>query len=369
MNHAVPGIRPGPELSIVVPTFNERENVAELLRLLEASLAGISWEVIFVDDDSKDGTGSIVCALAQRDARVRCLQRIGRRGLASACIEGFLSSSAPYLAVMDADLQHDERILPAMLAVLRRGDTDIAIGSRNIPGGAAHTDHRRDAMSRFAARLSRTVLPADLKDPMSGFFMTRREVVQESAHRLSAIGFKILLDLFASSTRPLRFCEIPYTFRERSHGESKLEPTVMWDYLLLLLDKIAGRFVPARFLSFLLIGSLGFVVHMSVLAGALKMLQAPFARAQAAATVIAMTVNFLLNNLLTYRDQRLRGWRMLSGLLMFYAACGLGAIANVGVATAVFERHYQWWLAGFAGVLIGAVWNYVATAKTIWRGK
>jgi dolichol-phosphate mannosyltransferase len=358
----------GTELSVVVPTFNERRNVGELVRLLDIALEGVGWEVIFVDDDSRDGTSEEVRAIARTDPRVRCIQRIGRRGLSSACVEGMLASSAPFLAVMDADLQHDEAILPAMLARLRRGDVEIVIGSRYVEGGAlGEWEDRRAAMSRFATRLSRMVSRADLKDPMSGYFVIRREAFMAAVRDLSSIGFKILLDLFASSPTPLAFCEIPYSFRTRKAGESKLDSTAMWDYLMLLADKLVGKFVPIRFVSFVAIGSLGVVVHMAILAAALKGAGLSFEVSQTAATLGAMTANFFFNNMLTYRDKRLKGWDCLRGLLSFYAVCALGAVANVGVAGFIFDLNYHWWFAGVVGIIIGAVWNYVATATFTWR--
>jgi len=365
----VPAPRAGALLSVIVPTFNEIDNVAELVRLLDLALAEIAWEVIFVDDDSTDGTAASIRSLARIDGRVRCILRIGRRGLASACVEGMLASSAPYLAVMDADLQHDERILPAMLAELQKGKLDIVVGSRYVAGGGADWVGGRALMSRFATRLSRMVVRAELADPMSGYFMMRREAFMTTVRGLSAIGFKILLDLFASAPGPLSFQEIPYRFRERRAGDSKLDSNVIWAYGLLLLDKRIGRYVPVRFLSFSIIGGFGVLIHMSVLAVALGPMALGFKWAQATATLTAMTVNFLLNNRLTYRDRRLTGLRQLRGLLGFYAACGLGAVANVGVASAIFERRHQWWLAGVAGILISAVWNYAATSNFIWRRK
>ncbi len=358
----------GPELSIVVPTFNEAGNVARLVRQLSETLGDVAWEVIFVDDDSTDGTAEIVRALARGDARVRCVQRIGRRGLASACIEGALASAAPYVAVMDGDLQHDECLLPRMLDILRGGATDIVVGSRYVAGGGTDGwQHDRQAMSNFATLLSRPLVGADLKDPMSGFFMIRRDAFMATVRGLSAVGFKILLDLFASAPKPLRFVELPFRFRTREAGASKLDSGAMWDYVMLLLDKTAGRYVPVRFLSFSLIGSFGVVVHMTALSLGMKVLLLPFEWSQAGASFVAMTANFFLNNALTYRDRRLKGWRMAAGLASFYAACGIGVAANVGVAGFVFEHHYRWWVAGIAGVLISAVWNYAATALFTWR--
>src|SRR5580700_11203191 len=186
-------VHSGPELSVIVPTFNERDNIAELIGRLVLCLGERSWEVVFVDDDSPDGTADVVRAHAASDSRVRCLQRIGRRGLSSACVEGMLATTARYLAVIDADLQHDERLLPQMLDSLKQGDTDIVVGSRYAPGGdISDWDARRARMSRLAVRLSRVLVPAELTDPMSGFFMMRRSVLDGSVRKLSAIGFKIL---------------------------------------------------------------------------------------------------------------------------------------------------------------------------------
>jgi dolichol-phosphate mannosyltransferase len=242
--------RSGPELSIIVPTFNERDNVAELVERLAACLGERSWEVMFVDDDSPDGTAEVLRDLAAADSRVRCLLRLRRRGLSSACVEGMLASTAPFLAVIDADMQHDERLLPQMLDRLKQDDIDIVVGSRYAPGGGiGDWDAGRARMSRLAVRLSRVLVPAELTDPMSGFFMMRRSVLTASVHRLSAIGFKILTDLFASSPKPLRFAELPYRFGLRRAGESKLDSVTAWDYIMLLLDKLIGRWIPVRFLA------------------------------------------------------------------------------------------------------------------------
>jgi dolichol-phosphate mannosyltransferase len=360
----------GPTLSIIVPTFNEAANIEALLSRLDDALLDLSWEVVFVDDDSTDGTSDLVRAISQRDARVRCIQRIGRRGLSSACIEGMLASSAPFIAVMDADLQHDERILQEMLRRLRGEDLDIVVGSRYTEGGGVGDwQNDRAAMSRFATKLSRLVVHADLKDPMSGFFMLRRDAFMRTTRRLSSLGFKILLDIFASAPAPLKFCEVPYEFRPRYAGESKLDSVAMWDYGMLLLDKLIGHVVPVRFVMFSLVGVLGLGIHLTVLALMVNAVQTTFDLAQTTATVVAMTGNFLLNNYLTYRDKRLRGLRLISGLLTFYAACGLGAIANIGAASYVFQHHYSWWLSGIAGVAIGAVWNYAATSLFTWRNR
>lgn len=362
---SVPG--PGAELSIIVPTFNERENVAELIRRLDKCLMSCSWEVIFVDDDSPDGTSEFVRRLAQRDSRVRCVQRLGRRGLSSACVEGMLASSAPYLAVIDGDLQHDETLLLPMLQILKSTEEDVVIGSRYVSGGGVGAwDLSRAHMSRLATWLSQLILRADLKDPMSGFFMIRREAFSAAVRNLSEIGFKILLDLFASSPRPLRFREIPYEFRSRQAGESKLDHRAKWDYGMLLLDKLIGHLVPVRFIAFALVGGLGVVVHLIALTLLFKGLDLGFVASQVAATLIAMTTNFILNNIFTYRDARLTGWRWVRGWMSFMLACSLGTLANVGIAAYLFEKNAGWTLAAVAGIAIGAVWNYATTMIYTW---
>ena len=356
------------ELTIVVPTYDERDNVTPLVELIGAALPGVDWEVIFVDDDSADGTAALVRDTARRDPRVRCLQRIGRRGLSSACIEGVLASSSPFVAVMDADMQHDERLLPRMLEVLRREACDLVVGSRYIDGGGVGDwDGRRAGISGFATRLSRLVCKTDIADPMSGFFMARREVFEGSVRRLSGQGFKILLDLLASSPGHIRLRELPYQFRRRRHGTSKLDTLVAWEFGMLLADKLVGHLVPVRFALFAFIGAIGLGVHLAVLRAALSAPTLGFAAAQSIATLVAMTSNFFLNNLFTYRDQRLRGWRLLRGMLSFYLICAVGAVGNVGIAAYVFASDHVWWLAGISGAVLGSVWNYAVSSVFTWR--
>jgi dolichol-phosphate mannosyltransferase len=357
-----------PELSVVVPTFNERDNVTVLYRRLEATLAGIAWEVVFVDDNSPDGTWEVVRGLARKDSRVRCIRRIGRRGLSGACIEGILASSGPYAAVMDADLQHDETQLPKMVALLRSGKAELVVGSRYIEGGSADSfDKQRAGFSQLATEVARRVLKVEVADPMSGFFMIRRDRFEELAPQLSIQGFKILLDVIATAQGKLRAIEIPYKFGSRQHGESKLDSMVALDFLGLVLAKLTNDVVSLRFLLFAMVGGTGLVVHLVVLFLAHEIFREPFAQAQAAGALTAMTSNFILNNFLTYRDQRLKGFAILRGLLLFYVVCGVGLLANVGVAFAVFDQEPIWWLAGLAGALMGVVWNYAMSGLFVWR--
>ena len=358
------------EVSIVVPTYNESTNIREFLRRLELALNATSWEVVFVDDDSPDKTAQLVRSIARADPRVRVLQRLGRRGLSTACIEGMFATAAPIIAVMDADLQHDESILTMMLARLQDESADVAIGTRYAAGGSTgEWGSRRLNMSKLATGASKYVIGLSVTDPMSGFFMLRRDALEAIANGLSGRGFKILLDLLASSPKKLKIIEVPYTFRERISGESKLDSFVIWEYGMLLIDKTVGRYIPAEFISFCVIGGIGVVAHMAVLSLLYKSLAVEFAAAQAIATASAMTLNFSLNNVLTYRDRRLCGMRWWSGLASFALVCAVGAIGNVGVASYLFANNTQWALAAVAGILISAVWNFAATRVYTWGKK
>ena len=355
------------ELTVVIPTLNEAGNVQPLLEKLGVALAGIEWEAIFVDDGSTDGTPDLLTSIAQNDRRVRMVRRIGRRGLSSAVVEGALASTTPIIAVIDADLQHDERILPDLYKAIAKDGNELAIGTRYAGNGSTgEWDDKRLRISRFATALASPIMKTRLSDPMSGFFAVRRDVLLEAAPGLSNVGYKILLDLVASSPRPLKLAEVGYTFGTRQSGESKLDEMVALEYIELLLDKTIGRFVPVKLVQFGAIGVLGVGVHLALLYLTLNVLGAAFAAAQATAVVGAMTFNFALNNRFTYRDQQLKGLAWVGGLLSFYLVCSIGAIGNVGIGSLVYEQFHGWWMAGIAGAIVGSVWNYVASGWLTW---
>ena len=383
----VPASTRGPDLTVIAPTFNERENVGPLVEKLAAALRGLRWEVIFVDDDLPDGTAARARELARLDSRVRCVQRLGRRGLTSACAEAVLASSSPYIAIIDADLQHDETLLPRMLDVLQKGGADVVIGSRYTDRTLSEGFSRaRQAMSYIATRLAQTILRAQLSDPVSGFFMAKREVFEGSLRNLSGVGNKILVDIFASSKRPLQFKELAYQFKPRLHGESKLDTLTVWEYIVLLADKLFGRFIPIRLILFSLVGASGVVVHLAVfwttILSGMAFVISPdhaiqFKAAQAIATTVAATSNFFLNNLLTYRDKRLRGWGVLRGLISFLAICSVGAIVSISFGGQVLswfpealrDDKFVLTFASLSGVAVGTILNFSATSFFTWGKK
>jgi dolichol-phosphate mannosyltransferase len=355
------------QLAVIIPTFNEANNVAPLLEKLSVALADYHWEAIFVDDNSPDGTADLVRQIGRENTQVRVVQRIGRRGLSSAVVEGMLATSAPILAVVDGDLQHDETVLPKMISAIESDNADIAIGTRYAKGGSVgEWDKLRHRASQGATWLGQKLLRVPISDPMSGFMAIRRDTLMAALPRLSGVGFKILLDIVASLPTPPRITEVPYVFRSRLNGESKADSMIALEYISLLIDKTIGRFIPTRLVSFLAVGGLGVAVHLSVLGTALA-LGATFVGGQFAAVATAIAFNFYLNNRFTYRDRRLKGWNMLTGLISFYLVSAVGAVANIGIGNWVHQMDSQWWLAGMAGVVVGAVWNFAASSFVTWR--
>jgi dolichol-phosphate mannosyltransferase len=358
------------DLSIVIPTYNERDNIQPMVEALEFVLQGVSWEVVFVDDDSPDGTAIAAREIAIARPHVRCIQRIQRRGLSSACLEGILSTSSPYLAVMDCDMQHDEALLPEMLKKLQNGGVDLVIGSRYSDGGSlGDLDRNRAFISRLATRLGNIVLGINVRDPMSGYFMMSRQYFDDSMRRVSGIGFKLLLDLIGSGKKSPRIVELPYRMRRRRHGRSKLDAIVVVEYLYLLINKVFGRLVPNRFMMFSIVGATGVFVHLGTLALLHKVFGQEFALAQLTGTIVAMTSNYILNNQFTYYDRKLVGFRFVVGLFYFYLACSLGALINLLVSDHLHSHGLIWWGAGLAGAVIGAVWNYMMSSVLAWRDK
>lgn len=357
------------QLAIILPTLEERENIAPMVQRIEAALGADGWEVVVVDDDSADGTAEEARKLALTDPRIRVIQRIGRRGLASAAIEGMCATAAPFVAVMDADHQHDPALLPRMLEAVQSNQTDIAVASRFVEGGnaAGLASERREKASGWANRIARRITGVELTDPMSGYFLMQSSRARALAPRLSGVGFKILLDILATSSEMLRVKELPLQFAARRSGTSKLDRAVAFEFLIGLYERIFGRIIPTRFALFGTVGGFGVGVHMAVLAVLFRWLDIAFLPAQAAATFAAMTFNFWLNNWLTYRDKRLKGFGpVLRGWIGFCATCAVGALANVAVAGFLAGQGVFWALAALGGIVIGAVWNYALSSNFVW---
>ncbi len=356
------------ELSVIVPTFNEAGNIRPIYDAIDAALSDIDWEIVFVDDDSTDGTVEELICLCNEKRNVRRLHRISRRGLSSAVVEGFQATVSPFVAVIDGDLQHDVTKLPEMLKLLKSGNYDLVLGSRYVTeGGFGDWSERRVNASKLATKLSGILTNHSISDPMSGFFMLTRTTLNKCVRALSLQGYKLLLDIVTAQPGPLKIGEVAYEFKARQHGSSKLDSMIVMEFVIMLIEKVTRGIIPARFILFSAVGTTGLLVHFSILYLLFNFSQVGFTATQTAATFVAMTSNFFVNNWFTYYDIRLKGMRVLSGLLAFYAVCSLGALANISVSSFVFERDYTWYISGLAGVLIGTVWNYAATSILAWR--
>ena len=356
-----------PELSIVIPTYNERANIAKLVAAVDAALGSVPWEMIVVDDDSPDQTFNEVANIARVEPRLRCLRRVGRRGLSSAVIEGAMVANGAAIAVMDADFQHDERILGAMYEKLVDAKADIVVATRYANGGGiGEWDARRAKMSDFATRMAGMLVGNQTSDPMSGFFMVRREVFSGVIYDLSQQGYKILLDIISSSHVPLKIEEVPYTFRTRQEGESKISIMVLAQFLFLVIEKLTHGLIPPRFALFSIVGGFGLAVHLAIL-NSLKLFGFDFIAAQIIAIGVSMVSNFVMNNEFTYRDRRLTGLSFFAGLILFCIVCSFGALANVGVAEIAIKQVNNWSFAGLAGAIMGAVFNFSAATSLVWR--
>jgi dolichol-phosphate mannosyltransferase len=369
------------QLAVILPTYRERANIAPMVARLDAALQGVAWEAIFVDDNSPDGTADEVRRIALEDPRVRVIERIGRRGLASAAIEGMCATAAPVVAVMDADQQHDPELLPKMLAAVEGGQYDLAYASRFAEGASTEEWGRPDRVkaSGLANRIANKVTGVELSDPMSGYFMLRAETLRADAHRLSGVGFKILLDILATVDRPLKVKEFPLNFVARVEGESKLDQTVVFEFLVGLYDKWLGRIIPTRFALFGTVGAMGVAVQLGALWVLLKLVagerfvygnwseSATFNTANTLAAIIAMTFNFVLNNELTYSDKRLRGFGpLLKGWAQFGLTCSLGLLTNVGSAAVLKTIGFHSVIAVIVGIVLGSVWNFALSSRFVW---
>ena len=357
-----------PELAVVIPTFNEFQNVQPLVDAVISAHQGVDFELIFVDDDSPDRTARQVLELSRTNPRVRLVHRINRRGLSSAVVEGMMATNAPYLAVMDGDMQHDETILPEMLRRLQTSDVDLVVGTRHHAGGSmGEFSWPRVVLSHWGRRLSALVCHADVSDPMSGFFALRRDYLDEVVRSLSCVSFKILVDLLASSKRPVRIEEIGYTFRNRLHGHSKLDLVVGLEYLELLLHKLVGEWIPVRYALFGMIGAVGVLAQLVLMGFLLYFGHLTFDTAQVTSSLLVIVLNYAGDNRITFRHRRLRGWHWVSGLALFALACSLGLYLNLRVASGLSAMGVRWILASLAGILIASVWNYSVGAILVWR--
>ena len=364
------GVRPQLRLSVVLPTFNERDNVAPIVAELLPLGERYDLEILFVDDDSADGTAEVVRDLAHRHDAIRLIRRVGRAGLSSAIKEGILDATGDLVVVMDCDGQHEPATVARAVEHLLATGFDLVIGSRfHVEAEILGLSDRRERNSTWANAVACFSLPRyrALTDFMSGFFVLRPEAALPFVRRVDVNGFKFLYELLALSGGRLRVSEVPLSFQPRIAGDSKLDLAIVWDLGVSILHTLLLRSVPRRAISFALVGASGVVVQLLVN----RLLMAvgwSFEQALPPAVVTAATSNYLINNALTFRFQRQKGLALLRGLCKFLVVASLPVLANVGVASAFYNlvSADTFW-AQLAGIVVVFVWNYAASSKFVWN--
>jgi dolichol-phosphate mannosyltransferase len=329
------------KLSVITPTYNEAKNIGRFLDEVSRALEGFHYEVIVADDDSPDLTWQRVQEVAEKNPRVKVLRRTSNRGLSAAVIDGFASATGEVAVCMDADLQHDPTALPKMFAKIQQG-ADLVVGSRYVAGGSVgEWGPFRRLTSWSATKMAQILLSARLTDPMSGFFMMRREDFLRIRDSLNVAGFKILLEIVARM-KPKALAEVPIVFRTRVAGESKLSGRVIFQYLQQLWRlSFLGRLIPERFIKFAIVGGIGIIVNLLSLILIIRFLGFRDWRASSLATGVAIINNYVLNNVWTYRDRIRRGHRFIQG---FFHYLGYSLVA-LAVTTLVFSILTSGWTA------------------------
>ncbi|MDC3107615.1 glycosyltransferase family 2 protein [Paracoccaceae bacterium] len=357
-------------ISIIIPTYNEKENISKILEKLEKVLKAIAYEIIFVDDNSPDGTSKEVKSFMEKSSKIRLIHRIGRRGLSGAVIEGIFAANSELVAVMDCDLQHDETKLSDMMALFSKNiSLDLVIGSRFTERG--EISHKafskiREMGSKITTLLVKRLLSINSSDPLSGFFMVKKETFLRSADNLQTQGFKILADFLATSGRNIEIKEIGYKFTNRVAGESKMSFLTVLELIGLVFSQILQGRVSIRFILFCMVGLSGIFVQL-LITGVSMFLINQFPTSQTLGIIAAMTSNYFLNNSITFKERRLKSFELIRGLFSFYLVCSLGAFANIAIASYVFGFSSNWLISSFVGAIFGAVWNFTLTSIFTWK--
>lgn len=354
-------------VTIIIPSFNEKENVDQLINdILQVNEHGIISRVIYVDDDSSDGTAEYIKS-KDFGFPVDCLHRIRRSGLSSAVVEGIMLANTEYVAVMDGDGQHRPTDLLAMIDVITSNQLDLVIGSRfKNCSPDSHVGYRL-WLSLVGNKFANKVIGRNISDPLTGFFVMRRSVFMDIAHTINPTGFKILLEiLYHCRKKSIAIQEVQINFSKRMAGESKLDSQVMLDFIGQIARCMSGGLIPDKFFAFCFVGLLGIFVHFLILSQLIN-LSVNFVYAQIVSTLGAMIFNYIINNILTFRRNRRHGVKFFTGMIIFILSCGLGAVANVGVASVINSSGYSWWLSAFAGVIVGTVFNFSLSKSVVWR--
>ena len=357
------------KISIVVPTYNESKNITPLYENLCKVLPHNDWELIVADDDSPDGTAEVARCISGAH-NIRIINRRRGKGLSPSVIDGVQASHGDYIVVMDADGQHDERLIPEMIRILDTQDIDVVSGSRFMHGATQRgLNSPRFMLSKYGTFLLNIILNKNLSDPLTGFFSTSRKDFLDLIPRMENQGYKIFAE-YISLKKQARIIELSYNFRPRLTGESNLNSLVIWNFMVFIVAKILRGKIPEAFLSFVFVGGLGAILHILCFYVTFSYMEVAFHSAQLISTAIATIFNFHLNNRLTFPTRQLRGHVYYSGLFKYFVASSIGIFANVSIATISYEQvHYGAIISSLLGAIIDAVWKYTFAESIIWKEK
>ena len=359
-------------ISVIIPTFNERKNISNLVnRLLKLDIP-YDIEIIIVDDNSSDGTSDIVRKLVLYEKRIRLISRVGRSGLSSAIKEGCLCASGELVAVMDADGQHEPSYIIEAIECIKKLKVDIVVGSRFTKGsrirGLSKSRERGSSFANFLARLSLYGFYTDLSDYMSGFFLFKRKVCIKFIEKIDVNGFKFFYELLALSRGKLKVSEIPILFKERIYGNSKLDLPVVWDFFISLIHSFMRRIIPRRAVSFGLVGSIGVFVQLCTIYFLMAVSSLAFEKVLPVGVIVAASSNYIINNILTFRTKKLVGKSFYLGLFKFLLVSSLPIIANIGITNLFYNQlSVNTLMSQIGGILVVFIWNYAASSKVVWN--
>jgi len=378
---------PLPLVTVVTPTYNEAENVPILIDELHRALDGIPHEIVVADDDSPDRTWEVAERIAAEDPSVRVMRRFHDKGLSAAVLDGMSVARGSYLAVIDADLQHDATALPAMLHEIRSGRADVCVGSRSTAGGGyGDWSASRRFVSWVATLIARLFLRVSVSDPMSGFFVISGDAYARTAPSINPRGFKILLE-FIGRNRDLRVSEVGYTFRNREHGETKLNRSVIRAYLLGVAELRLGRQIDPVFLLYVLVGIVGLGVNSLVFTIAeavgvprvttgLNEALDPIEGSFLLSVMVSILVLFVLNNEFTFWEERYRGWKLVPAFGVFFVMSLIGTLVHVavfkflqgiGFLLSVLGTDWARVAQNLIGATVALVVNWYLNSTYLWR--
>ena len=359
-----------PKCSIVLPTYNEANNIKiiinELIKLLEKNYV---YEIIVIDDNSPDHTWRIVEEEYINYQNIFCFRRIKKRGLSSAIVDGFMLSKFNNMIVLDSDLQHDLKIIPNIIDKLSN-NFDLVIGSRYINNDSMKDwNFFRRLLSQFATKISNFIQDSITTDPMSGFFGIKKKLFLEVVNQLDIKGYKILLDIVAvlKNKKNFKNIDIPYKFKERIYGESKLTGEILIESLDLIYSKLFGSILPVNFIKFITVGSFGALIHFSILFFLYKFLDYSYSFALICSIEFSIIFNYFLNNIWTFRFVKLFGKQNLIGLIKFNLFSGIGGIIAYLVSQNLYNLDFNWVISSLLGAIVASLWNYNLNKIMTWR--